>query len=68
MTNQGWFRIEKLEFPEDFPTGKYTLRVEDKNDPRLGPVLGSVECEVNIAPNPNSAEAAAQKKGPAKKK
>ena len=60
--------MEKLEFPEDFPPGKYTLRVVDANDPRLGPKVGNVECELNIVPNGQTANPNDKKKAAAKKK
>ena len=68
-TVEGSVRVEKLEFPEDFPPGKYILRVTDKNDERLGPVLPTVECEFNIT-SPAAVNAAADKKKqpPPKKK
>ncbi len=68
FTEKGVARVEKLEFPEDFPPGKYTLRVTDKNDPRLGPKVNVVECELNIVPNGQTANPNDKKKGAAKKK
>jgi len=43
------------------------LRITDKNDSRLGPILPVVECELNIIPN-GAAAALDKKKAPPKKK
>jgi len=68
FTEKGIVRVEKLEFPEDFPAGKYTLRVVDVNDPRLGPKVEPIECELNIVPNGQTANPNDKKKGTAAKK
>jgi hypothetical protein len=50
ITKEGKASISELELPEDFPTGTYKLKLIDRTNPNIVPIIPTIECEFNIYP------------------
>lgn len=51
LNTKGYARVENLEFPEDFPAGKYVIKVSDYTLDKFG-IFKSEKIDLTINPMP----------------